>query len=429
MTLMMKLFLKRFFYFVSVIIVLTISFAIYHVYLRPPFNFPKPTGQFAVGSKMYYWIDTKRKEEWSSNPGNSNRELMIKIWYPAEGRLLEKPLTQYASDFVDYLRKNDKVKYFLGFSRPIYSFAQTNLHLNSSEKHHPVIIFSHGAGGRYDSNSAHCEELASHGCVVVGISHTYDSSVVQFPDGRMVEGRPSVFERYPDAGFVELRKQTEEDLKTLIADSMFVLDKVEELSDEKESFFYQRLDLKNIGMFGQSMGGAVTIQMCRRDPRVKAGVDLDGSLFGDNATEKIEKPLMFMSAGNIAEVFGRKMTKDDRKVFNVNSLIEEGMLKERYLEGYEKISKSVGRDAYIFVLKNAGHLDFTNVALLKEQSYLSQFVMKFVTGKLGWGSIDGFRATEIVNAYLVNFFNKYLKGQASDLLDGEGDMYSEVEVR
>ncbi|EKD23389.1 MAG: hypothetical protein ACD_82C00074G0002 [uncultured bacterium] len=47
-------------------------------------------------------------------------------------------------------------------------------------------------------------------------------------------------------------------------------------------------------------------------------------------------------------------------------------------------------------------------------------------GGFGVGDIDGFRATEIVNAYLGSFFDKYLKGKPSELLDGKSKKYSEV---
>ena len=44
--------------------------------------------------------------------------------------------------------------------------------------------------------------------------------------------------------------------------------------------------------------------------------------------------------------------------------------------------------------------------------------------------MNGFLATEIVNAYLVNFFGKYLKGQPSKLLDGrDKKRYTEVETK
>ena len=40
------------------------------------------------------------------------------------------------------------------------------------------------------------------------------------------------------------------------------------------------LDLSRIGMFGWSIGGAASAQAMRDDPRVKAGVDLDGTFWG-----------------------------------------------------------------------------------------------------------------------------------------------------
>jgi len=45
------------------------------------------------------------------------------------------------------------------------------------------------------------------------------------------------------------------------------------------------------------------------------------------------------------------------------------------------------------------------------------------------GTIDGRRCQDIQNMYYRAFFDKYLKGQDSRLLDGSSSMYPEVEIR
>ena len=50
----------------------------------------------------------------------------------------------------------------------------------------PLVIFSHGAFGYYESNASTYLELASHGYVVVSIEHPYHSFFTQDTDGKTV---------------------------------------------------------------------------------------------------------------------------------------------------------------------------------------------------------------------------------------------------
>ncbi|MEI0739748.1 hypothetical protein VQ056_29130 [Paenibacillus sp. JTLBN-2024] len=44
--------------------------------------------------------------------------------------------------------------------------------------------------------------------------------------------------------------------------------------------FSGRLDLNKVGMFGHSFGGATAAQMLLADGRVKAALNMDGTLYG-----------------------------------------------------------------------------------------------------------------------------------------------------
>jgi hypothetical protein len=50
-----------------------------------------------------------------------------------------------------------------------------------------------------------------------------------------------------------------------------------------------------------------------------------------------------------------------------------------------------------------------------------------ITG--AFGPIDGYRMVKIINAYTLAFFNEYLKGEMSPLLDGPSLDYPEVIIR
>ena len=97
-----------------------------------------------------------------------------------------------------------------------------------------------------------------------------------------------------------------------------------------------------------------------------------------------------------------------------------------YLPAIERLAKSAQNDFYTFVLKDAGHMDFSDLALLKSESVIIRILTKFDNSGTKLGSINGFRAERIINKYLASFFNKYLKGQLSPLLNGNDNLYPEV---
>ena len=45
------------------------------------FIFPQPTGQYAVGTKLFELTDVTRNDQETSAP----RELVVQVWYPAQG--------------------------------------------------------------------------------------------------------------------------------------------------------------------------------------------------------------------------------------------------------------------------------------------------------------------------------------------------------
>ena len=60
--------------------------------------------------------------------------------------------------------------------------------------------------------------------------------------------------------------------------------------------FRGRLDLHAVGMFGFSLGGATAAAAMLVDPRLRAGVDLDGSIYGPVARLGLARPFLLMLA-------------------------------------------------------------------------------------------------------------------------------------
>ena len=79
---------------------------------------------------------------------------------------------------------------------------------------------------------------------------------------------------------------------------------------------------------------------------------------------------------------------------------------------------SVRGPAYNLIFDGFGHMDFTDFALYPGISSPDPYLL---------GTVEGLRAAHVVNAYLLAFFDQYLKGEASPLLSGPSSEFPEVE--
>jgi predicted dienelactone hydrolase len=121
--------------------------------------------------------------------------------------------------------------------------------------------------------------LVSRGYVVATIDHTYDASEVEFPDGRVEV--PAVPPVTPDVA--------EKVVAVRVADTRLVLDSLITLNAGGNPDAEGRplpaglrglIDPARVGMFGHSLGGAAAAQAMYEDRRIRAGVNLDGTMFG-----------------------------------------------------------------------------------------------------------------------------------------------------
>lgn len=265
---------------------------------------PQPTGPFLIGTKTFHWIDTERDDAYSPN---IFRELMVQMWYPADA-VLGKPLN-YAQEKLPaivaelsrQLKKGSPWMWRMLLNN-IKTHTYTNAALSHSVQQYPIILLSPGAlFGVRDVYMVFVEELASHGFIVVAIDHPYGVLLTQFPDGRIVTVPESLKKLAHNAltpHELLLRKQ---ETMVWVKDISFVIDQLIFLNNNTESFFYQRLDIDNIGMIGQSLGGSITLEACRVESRLKCGVNMDGWLPGVNEVKPLNKPCMFLVREDGAE--------------------------------------------------------------------------------------------------------------------------------
>ncbi|MEK6322549.1 MAG: hypothetical protein AABN33_12810 [Acidobacteriota bacterium] len=297
---------------------------------------PPPTGPYAVGTTRSSLVDTTRPETFTDDRSD-HREVLIRVWYPAKPAPGAQPepfwgreTQEIATRMAEFMRLPKSA--FDDLAR-VPSHAYTDAPLAKSRSPYPVLVFSHGyIPGLISQNTAQMEELASHGYIVVSIGHTYETLVNIFPDGRVVpfsQARLAAFAQGAaktnqlNANYAAATDPAEkeailrrivaewpvlsESLSVWTADTRFVLNELERMNaGKRKSMFAGKLDLKRIGVFGMSFGGATAGQVCAVDQRCKAGINLDGMQSGDLIDHPMERPFMFMqseAARNINRLF------------------------------------------------------------------------------------------------------------------------------
>lgn len=240
------------------------------------FEFPKPTGNYAVGTTSLHLIDQQRKELYTPDI-NAFREIMITVWYPTEPA--HATISPYAPDYLmqsikgllksfetitpDDLNQLDSIYVHVTPDAPIVD-----------QRSYPLIIFSHGYFGSRFYCSALCQELASHGYVVIGIDHTYDCGVTQVPDGRLISWKSLTDASYNTDEFYDSFVKR---IEVRTADIKFVIDTVA----HKTNPLFNHVDLNKIGAFGHSLGAEAVLQSCIDDTRIQAVAAMDAFPVGN----------------------------------------------------------------------------------------------------------------------------------------------------
>ncbi len=364
----------------------------------PVFQLPEPTGAFPIGTVTLHLVDSARKETQGGRPGD-HRELMIQIWYPADRSGPGQPYRSRA--------ETSLVKEHLALAR---THAAAGVPLAGARPRYPVVILTPSWTGRRSQNTVQAEELASHGFVVVGIDHPYATEWTVFPDGRTVPTKLGEFlDCSTDETFAAGERVAAEQLRIRTADVRFVLDELERIDrSDPDGRFTGRIDASRVGVFGHSFGGAVAAEACRDDSRVKAGANLDGLIFGEAMTKGIGKPYLVLA--------------DDTHMPTAAELDAATGAARRQLAFDAEDLRCIRRDlseggGFLGSIRGTRHMNFCDSPLYSPVKQLTHA-----------GPIRPERAMEIINAYLVSFFQATLNDADEPLLDAPSSPYPEVEI-
>ncbi len=373
---------------------------------RTDLTLPTPTGSSAVGRATYDWADDATLDTLAPVPG-TKRELLVWIWYPSA-------TGQPAALLDDYLPVPLRAEVERDLGTLIGTFLTRDLsrvhahHIRNSavspqQRSYPVVIIRAGASAAVWNYSTLAEDLASHGYVVVGFDAPYRTSVVVFPDGRVMRRRP---ENNPELVFG--RPDSASRINQLLAawtgDIAFVLDRLEQLNrSDASGRFTGRLDMARVGVFGHSLGGAAAAQFWHDDSRCKAGIDIDGAPLGSVIRAGIPRPFMFLLSdhGDSSDPGNRQVGADIQSIYD--RLPPDGRLR--------------------IAIRGANHFLFSDDgALFKSHIVLRTLRMMGILG------IDGRRQLAITTYCVHRFFDAYLKGPRVSRLNLSSTLYPEIEV-
>jgi dienelactone hydrolase len=230
---------------------------------------PPPTGPLPIGVRSGFVADPSRIDPATGKP----RTLLFRVWYPARHAATGRP-APYFSAAVEPV-----VEQYLGV--PTGTFAvDTHASADARMRRHirGVILVSAGLGEPVALQTAQVIELASRGWVLVTFDHPHDTFVVEQPDGTLIFSDLEPSQQAIAAAFEQR-----------------VLD-VGVVLRELSALLPRRQHRVAVGMFGFSIGGAAAAEAMLRYPRLRAGVDLDGTAFGRVMQEGLDKPFGIMLA-------------------------------------------------------------------------------------------------------------------------------------
>ncbi|MFI1918276.1 alpha/beta hydrolase family protein [Nocardia sp. NPDC020380] len=342
----------------------------------PAARLPTPTGSFGVGRNLLHLVDNARPDPWlPAQP----RELMVSMYYPAHHD--SGPRTPYATEAEIGLMLDGTG--LTGVPAQALSRAGTNSTVDADpvEGTYPLVVLSPGfTAPRYTLTSL-AEEVASRGYVVAAVDHAGESFGTEFPGGRMSTCLACEKATTP-AGFALVAETRAHDIS-------FLLDR---LTGKEPSWPHAGLiDATRIGMAGHSIGGASAVAAMALDPRIHAGVNMDGSFQGTvPATGLGDRPFLLLGADDQSSPGGSEPSWDEAW---------------SRLHGWKRWLTLAGAD----------HESFIDTGALAEQ-----------LGLPGETPLRNSRALDLTRTYVAAFFDQHLRGTDSTLLNNPDPTYPEV---
>jgi len=375
--------------------------------LLPVFDLTTPNGNYKVGARDFHLIS--EADEGITDDPSDKRELMIKVWYPADLAGEKKEV---------YLNKAERAGFAAKYGLPAWIFnyqdlIETNTYVEPKvhDGIFPLLIFSHGYYSHATAYYGLLEEIASHGFIVANINHTYESTGSLLPSGQQV-----LYDQNYD------REQNNEAMAEMIWKSMQAYKKAstfnekaraiegtlqdyvaaditkrwsEDISTTLDHLFAwpviaRHVDEDMVGVFGHSQGGSAAGQALMDDVRIQAGINIDGVQWGAMLDTFLTRPFLSLSSD------WPKEHADFNEV------------------AYRNGSTS---DLYFARIRGSGHSNFMDIPKMINLRAINEA-----------GSIKHDEAIRITSKLVTAFFNQYLLNEDPSLESLATD-FQELEIK
>lgn len=381
-------------------------------------DLPKASGASAVGTTRIDFVQPNRLDLLTQTTGE--QKMTAQVFYPTDstsGYQRAQWLDEKAVPALSAVTSIPESTLNRMASSKTNSY--WNAPLSNKQDKYPVVIYSPGLYGINTFNTIQAEELASNGYVVIAVGHPKDNAAVVSADGEvtpasleqlgllMMEEEEAIaaatdahpgYPTDPEGHRTEMRISEFHAIDATIwaNDMSFMADEFTKLNNgTTNSMFKNKLDMDNLGVFGQSFGGAAAGQVCLQDDRFKAFINMEGSPYGTAVDNIIDKPFLVFNDGTDVDI-------------------------PAPYTGYSAQQS----DFFSVTIAGSSHNDYTDI------NYVSPILGKIVelTGmaiKIS-GTIKPARMQTIMNDYVLQFFDHYLKGKEAPIL--QATKYSETSM-
>ncbi|WP_433680986.1 alpha/beta hydrolase family protein [Nocardia sp. CA-119907] len=343
--------------------------------ILPVPKLPDPTGRYRVGSDIFRWVDQQRPEA-ATESTSDRRNVVVQAWYPTE---FTSGRRWVYIDGLDRLpsRVTQVPRLVMSNYGYIDTHAYADVAISAERARWPVVLFSPGYGAPRAFYTGLVSDLASRGYVVLAIDHPYEVAVTELADGTVA----TPIEDFPDN---DAERYMTEQLEVRRGDLRFVIDQLSR--PEAVGDLAGRLDTDHVAAIGHSFGGVSAVAAAIDDPRIKASVNIDGTLYGDLPSRALQRPFLLLESDHAETGHSAK-----------------------YLDRNRDLIQHLQSSGFRYEIVEANHISFTDVPLFLAAP--ARFALaEFIGG--GRGPVDTQRAA---NDILVAFLQEPLGGPPADV--------------